>query len=156
MKSTFRTPHQRQGAGLLHLLGVCCLISTLVGCVSPLRPQDQQARDALESLQPDVRVTVTGDNFSKVTASGLTNINRARFVDGLATGCVEAGGELRGMAKTDGWVCFLPDTNREAFAVIYTPTEMHFLRPFGADAGFVRELEAYGYARRPMPDSSHR
>lgn len=156
MKTTFRSVCTCQAAGLVHLLGVICLISGLVGCASPLRPQDVQARDTLEALQPNVRVDVTGDDFSRVTATGLTDFNRALFVDGMATGCVEAGGELRGMSKTPGWVCFLPDTSQEAFAVIYTPTALQLLRPVGAAAGFSRELRVYGYAQGPMDNSPPR
>lgn len=119
----------------------------VVGCTSDPRPADLQAQQVFEQLQPGVEVRITGNDYSRVSALGLTNVHRAQFVDGMATGCADTAGEFRPMVRSAGWVCYLPAQGREAFAVLYTPDSIQLLRSVGPGAGLLRELQSYGYTR---------
>lgn len=126
---------------------VLSILLVVAGCTSDPRPADLQARQVFEQLQPGVSVRVSGEDYSKVSAQGLTNIHRAQFVDGMATGCADMAGEFRPVGRHDGWVCYLPEQGLEGFAVLYTPDSIQLLRGVGPGDGLLRALQSYGYKR---------
>lgn len=120
---------------------------SISGCASAPSPEAQQAKRVFEELQPGIAVEVSSSDYSRIRAIGLNNLNRALFVDGMVTGCADAGGEVRGMSRSSGWVCYLPEQGREAFAVIYSVDSLQLLMGGVANEGLLRKLLDYGYER---------